>query len=358
LNIINQLKNSNLNTDVNNSKSLGFVENCDNYLYHTSNSNTYSNKKDFRQIEENKKSLCVNNKGTLKIKKIKKKNTLDHPLNNTNTSKWKTYFDDIELFEEIDKDVRRTRTHMNFFFMPAKSNKNIQNIKNEEISDHADKKRNEPSYFQDNKNKASFDTNADLMCRILFIYAKKYPEVRYVQGMNEILAPILYCFSNDQNPYFYLNVEADTYNCFENFMNEIKDIFIRSRDNTATGIQTRLKMVYLILRVFDRDLYNHLINENIELQYFAFRWYTLFFTQEFEMPDVLRLWDSLLAEDEKFDFINMICIAIIKLKRQEILQNDFAGIMLNFQNFENIEVENIIKYGLDLRAEINKEQFN
>ena len=94
----------------------------------------------------------------------------------------------------------------------------------------------------------------------------------------------------------------------------------------------------------------------MELQYFAFRWYTLFFTQEFEMPDILRLWDSLLSEDEKFDFINMICIAIIKIKRQEILQNDFSGIMLTIQNFEKIEVENIIKYGLDLRTEINKHQ--
>lgn len=295
------------------------------------------------------------NKGTVKkVNLIKKKNTFDHPLNQTKNSKWKNYFDDIDLFEEIDKDVRRTRTHMNFFFMPAKSNKHLNTIKNEEISDHADKKRNEPSFFQDAKNKAAFDTNADLMCRILFIYAKKYPEVRYVQGMNEILAPILYCFSHDQNPYFYLNVEADAYNCFENFMNEIKDIFIRSKDNTETGIQTRLKNLFNMLKVFDRDLFTHLQNENVELQYFAFRWYTLFFTQEFEMPDILRLWDSLLSEDEKFDFINMICIAIIKMKRQEILQNDFAGIMLTIQNFETIEVENIIKYGLELRKEINK----
>jgi len=301
---------------------------------------------------ENFNKNTYTNKNT--IKNIKKKNTLDHPLSNTNNSKWKNYFDDIELFEEIDKDVRRTRTHMNFFFMPAKSNKHLQQIKNEDISHNADKKRNEPSYFQDLKNKPTFDSNADLMCRILFIYAKKFPEVRYIQGMNEILAPILYCFSNDQNPYFYLNVEADTYNCFESLMNEIKDIFIRSRDNTPTGIQTRIKNLTMILKVFDKDLYNHFTNENVELQYFVFRWYTLFFTQEFEMPDVLRLWDSLLSEEEKFDFINMICLAIIKFKKQDILKNDFAGIMMNIQNFEKIEVENIIKYGLNLRAEINR----
>jgi hypothetical protein len=259
----------------------------------------------------------------------------------------------MDLLAEIDKDVRRTRTHMNFFFMPVKSTKNLHNLKNDDISDHADKKRNDSTYFQDPKNKTSFETNADIMGRILFIYGKKYPEVRYVQGMNEILAPILYCFSNDQNPYFYLHVEEDTYNCFEALMNEIKDIYIRSRDNTETGIQTRLKNLMLIIKFFDRDLFNHLVKEKVELQYFAFRWYTLFFTQEFEMPDVLRLWDSLFSED-KFEFMNMICTAIIKMKRQEILQNDFAGIMLTIQNFDSIEIENLIKYGLDLRNEINK----
>ncbi len=293
-----------------------------------------------------------NNDKQIKKKTIKKK-TFDHPLSNTNSSKWKSYFDDLDLLAEIDKDVRRTRTNMNFFFMPAKSTKNFHNLKNDDISDHADKKRNDSSYFQDQKNKSSFETNADIMGRILFIYGKKYPEVRYVQGMNEILAPILYCFSNDQNPYFYLHVEEDTYNCFEGLMNEIKDIYIRSRDNTETGIQTRLKNLMMIIKFFDRDLFNHLVNEKVELQYFAFRWYTLFFTQEFEMPDILRLWDSLFSED-KFEFMNMICTAIIKMKRQEILQNDFAGIMLTIQNFESIEIENLIKYGLDLRNEMNK----
>lgn len=297
-------------------------------------------------LEENK------NKPIIKKKTVKKK-TFDHPLSMTNSSKWKSYFDDIDLFEIIDKDVRRTRTHMNFFFMPAKSTKNLHNLKNKEILDHADKKRNDSNYFQDPKSNKSFETNADIMARILFIYGKKYPEVRYVQGMNEILAPILYCFSNDQNPYFYMHIEEDTYNCFENLMNEIKDIFIRKRDNTETGIQTRLKNLMLIIKFFDWELFNHLINEKVELQYFAFRWYTLFFTQEFEMPDILRLWDSLFCED-KFEFMNMLCTAIIKLKRQEILQSDFAGIMLTVQNFETIEIESWIKYGLELRNEINK----
>lgn len=32
----------------------------------------------------------------------------------------------------------------------------------------------------------------DYMSRILYVYAKLNPKIQYVQGMNEILAPIFY----------------------------------------------------------------------------------------------------------------------------------------------------------------------
>jgi hypothetical protein len=44
------------------------------------------------------------------------------------------------------------------------------------------------------------ETNSQIMNRILFIYAKIHQEVCYVQGMNDLLAPIYYCFSKDNNP--------------------------------------------------------------------------------------------------------------------------------------------------------------
>jgi hypothetical protein len=282
---------------------------------------------------------------------IKKKNTTDHPLSQTQNSKWKSYFEDLELLEEIEKDVRRTRTHMHFFFMPAKSN--IFPISNEKITELADRKRNDPGSDR-LLSRGPFETNADVMCRILFIYGKKNPHIRYVQGMNEVLAPIFYAFSNDQNPYFYLNLEADSYICFESLMNEIQDIFIRSKDNTETGIQTRIKSLNLILKVLDREIHDHLKEEKVELQYFAFRWYTLFLTQEFEMPDILRIWDSILADDNKFEFLNMICLAIIKIKRNELLQSDFSGIMLTMQNLEKLDVEKLLQTAEAIRNELHR----
>jgi hypothetical protein len=283
-----------------------------------------------------------NDSSTVKKKKI----IIDHPLAITNDSKWKSYFDDMELWEEIDKDVRRTRTNMHFFFMPAKSGI----ISNELITQVADKKRNEPSFSLKG---SSFETNADVMCRILFIYAKKYPNVRYVQGMNEILAPIFYCFSLDQNPYFNKNLEADSFLCFESMMNEISDIFIRIKDNTPTGIQTKIKRLREILRMIDKPIYDHFVEQKLEIQFFVFRWITLFFTQEFEMPDLLRLWDSILSESDRFEFLNFLSLGIIKMKRQEILSSDFAEMMLTLQNLEKVDVERLIQNAVDIKYDFN-----
>lgn len=38
------------------------------------------------------------------------------------------------------------------------------------------------------------------MRRLLFIFAKLNPGIRYVQGMNEVVAPLLYVFANDLDP--------------------------------------------------------------------------------------------------------------------------------------------------------------
>ncbi len=303
-----------------------------------------------KENTSNSNSNSTENKQPTPTKK-KKTPTFDHPLATTKESKWKSYFEDQALLDEIEKDVRRTRTHMHFFFMPSKSSIQSQSVTNEQITKSADKKRNDPGNH-DKLFQSDFESNADVMCRILFIYGKQHPEIRYIQGMNEMLAAIFYCFSNDQNPYFYINLEADSYYCFEKLMDEIKDIYIRSKDNTETGIQTRIKNLNKLLKIQDREVYDHFVGYRVEIQYFVFRWYSLFLTQEFEMPDILRLWDSILSEDDKFEFLNMLCLAIIKNKRSEIIESDFSGIMMALQNLDKIDVENLIKTAESIREEL------
>ena len=56
----------------------------------------------------------------------------------------------------------------------------------------------------------------------------------------------------------------------------------------------------------------------------SFRWLTLMLSQEFPLPDVLRIWDSLLSDETRSDFLIDVCTAMILVIRDEILINDFA----------------------------------
>jgi hypothetical protein len=246
----------------------------------------------------------------------------DHPLNINNNSKWKKYFDDLELLNQIKKDIYRTKTHLNFFSKPCKLNEN--------------------------------ESNSDVMLRILFIYSKKHPEVKYVQGMNEILAPIFYCYSIDNNPYFLDYLEEDSFNSFENLMEKIKINFIKKYDNQEDGVTNKLKIFHKLLKLIDYDIYNKLESYNIKMEYFAFKWVTLFFTQDFDMPGILRLWDSLLSDNDLYDFLNMLMLGILRINKKNILNSDFSGIMMKLQNIEEIDVEELIENAIQIRKELNE----
>jgi len=58
------------------------------------------------------------------------------------------------------------------------------------------------------------------MSRILFIYAKLNPKILYVQGMNEILAPIFYLTNSGRQASALVEEAA----CFFMFNNAISDI--------------------------------------------------------------------------------------------------------------------------------------
>ena len=48
----------------------------------------------------------------------------DHPLSKQQNSTWKQYYDDKQLWEEIEKDVKRTRNELAFFMQAIDPTRN------------------------------------------------------------------------------------------------------------------------------------------------------------------------------------------------------------------------------------------
>jgi TBC1 domain family member 13 len=157
--------------------------------------------------------------------------------------------------------------------------------------------------------------------------------------MNEIIGPIYYLFaSNDEHAEF---AEADCFWCFTALMSEIRDFFIKSLDETDTGIRGMMKLSRM-LEQKDIHVFNRLKEQSIVPQYYSFRWLSLLLSQEFDLPDVLRLWDSILADENRFDYLIYVCCAMIILVRDQILVNDFEHNVKLLQNFPSMDINFVL----------------
>lgn len=145
------------------------------------------------------------------------------------------------------------------------------------------------------------------------------------------------------------HAEADTFFCFTNLMAEIRDNFIKSLDDSQCGITYKMEKVYSTLKDKDVELYLKLQEQNIKPQFFAFRWLTLLLSQEFLLPDVIRIWDSLFADDNRFDFLLLVCCAMLILIREQLLEGDFTVNMRLLQDYPSTDVCQILQKAKELQ---------
>ncbi|KAI7854604.1 rab-GTPase-TBC domain-containing protein [Circinella umbellata] len=205
------------------------------------------------------------------------------------------------------------------------------------------------------------DYHWEVIERILFIYAKLNPGVGYVQGMNELLAPIYYVFAKeDDDLENQAYSEADAFFVFTILMSDVRDHFVRSLDQDAsTGIHATMQRMSQRLAWVDKPLWRDLKRKDIKEQYYAFRWITVLCSQEWDLPNVIRLWDSILADrgnqqdggltETRFEFLLDFAVAMVLCIRQEILKGDFAENVRLLQNYPIDDIQIVLATANSLR---------
>lgn len=270
--------------------------------------------------------------------------TQDHPLNVNSNSKFKQYYDDQKVWEMIEKDVKRTRSDLMFFSSAYAAEQNTEaNVETLE-QQHKTKKAD----LTAEQSKCYIESHADVLSRILFIYAKLNKAIQYVQGMNEVCAVIYYMHYKQGRTQSF---ESDVFFGFSLLMGELKDGFIRQLDNEDSGIFGRCKHINNIVKTVDLPVWNCLARLKVETQYYALRWIMVLMCQEFTVPDVIRLWDSLFADPQRFDFIDYVCVQAVLTVRTDILKGDFAKVMEVLQTCaENVQdVQQLIQDAIRLK---------
>ena len=238
----------------------------------------------------------------------------DHPLSSAPDSAWASHFQattkDAELVAQIQRDVERTHPDLAFF--------------------------------------AGVGVWTAL-ARVLLVFAKTNPGLAYVQGMNELLAPIYYVFASadkeetgggDDNasatPSPPSPPEADAFWCLVALMADFRDNFCAALDDSTGGVRAALGALASTLRAADPRVATHLFDTNaVDPAFFGFRWTTLLLTQEFALPDAVVLWDGLLAEAarDRAAALRRVCAAMVISQRAALLAGDFAANVKLLQSF-------------------------
>lgn len=260
-------------------------------------------------------------------KRVDRKTTSDHPLAFETNSKWKQHFEDMDLYEEIDKDVQRTRVHMDFFSQEVNSG-GIGLLSKTSVG----------------------KTGAEILTNILFIYSKEHPDIKYSQGMNELVAPLLYCFSMDSNPFFNKYIEEDTYFCFLQLMSGLELWYV---DNYA-NVPFKINEFEQLFKIKDNALYHKFRSIGIDFNFFLLRWISLCFSQEFEIPEVLRIWDSAFSSGRKLtEFLSLLAISILKLNRDSLIFGSFSDVMEFVQDkIKEIDLEKVLRMVPEMNNEL------
>jgi len=135
--------------------------------------------------------------------------------------------------------------------------------------------------------------------RILYVLGGLYKATRYVQGFNELLAPIYYVlvFSSDLFD-TEDQIEAIAFHCLHALLSttNLHEMFT-TQDNSSLLLRQLRRFERLILRHLPRV---GLVIRKLQIHplCYCFRWFSLLFAQDHRLVDVVKLWDELLDSDD------------------------------------------------------------
>ncbi|ETO24733.1 TBC1 domain family, member 13 [Reticulomyxa filosa] len=212
--------------------------------------------------------------------------------------------------------------------------------------------------------------HAQIMIRILCVYARLNKGVNYIQGMNEIvyvhiciriyvfLAPIYFVFASDTSDEG-IYAEADAFHCFGKMMSSLNDRFTGGAICSQFGITTVMDEFNDLLHLADPSLYLALNNQFLYPQFYVLRWLMLLMAVEFQLPDVLRLWD---AYPNRFDFVTYFAVAMMQFcqiclfyilcllnVRAELIEGNFGANLQLLQSYPIADPIGLLKPALELR---------
>ncbi|KAL1956595.1 hypothetical protein VTO42DRAFT_7006 [Malbranchea cinnamomea] len=179
--------------------------------------------------------------------------------------------------------------------------------------------------------------------RILYVWAIRHPASGYVQGINDLVTPFWQVFlatyvtnfdietgmDPGQLPKPVLDaVEADTFWCLTKLLDGIQDNYVYAQP----GIHRQVNALHDLTRRIDSALAKHLEKEGVEFMQFSFRWMNCLLMREISIKNIIRMWDTYMAQEQGFSQFHLyVCAAFLVKWSDQLLKMDFQEIMMFLQ---------------------------
>ncbi|XP_062869749.1 small G protein signaling modulator 1 [Trichomycterus rosablanca] len=181
--------------------------------------------------------------------------------------------------------------------------------------------------------------NLEKLRNIMCSYVWQHLDIGYVQGMCDLLAPLL----------VILDDEALAFSCFTELMKRMNQNFPH-----GGAMDTHFANMRSLIQILDSELYE-LMQQNGDYThfYFCYRWFLLDFKREMVYDDVFSLWETIWAARtiSSGHFVLFIALALVELYRDIILENnmDFTDIIKFFNEMaERHDVPKLLVMARDL----------
>uniref|UniRef100_A0A7M4FYP7 Small G protein signaling modulator 1 n=1 Tax=Crocodylus porosus TaxID=8502 RepID=A0A7M4FYP7_CROPO len=181
--------------------------------------------------------------------------------------------------------------------------------------------------------------NLEKLRNIMCSYIWQHIEIGYVQGMCDLLAPLL----------VVLDDEALAFSCFTELMKRMNQNFPH-----GGAMDTHFANMRSLIQILDSELFE-LMHQNGDYThfYFCYRWFLLDFKRELVYDDVFSVWETIwaAARVSSSHYVLFIALALVEMYRDIILENnmDFTDIIKFFNEMaERHNTKMILKLARDL----------
>uniref|UniRef100_A0A8C7PSE9 Small G protein signaling modulator 1a n=1 Tax=Oncorhynchus mykiss TaxID=8022 RepID=A0A8C7PSE9_ONCMY len=163
--------------------------------------------------------------------------------------------------------------------------------------------------------------NLEKLRNIMCSYIWQHLEIGYVQGMCDLLAPLLVILDDG---------ELTPLSCFTELMKRMNQNFPH-----GGGMDTQFANMRSLIQILDSELFE-LMHQNGDYThfYFCYRWFLLDLKRELVYDDVFAVWETIWAAKyaSSGHFVLFIALALVEVYRDIILENnmDFTDIIKFF----------------------------